>query len=134
MLLLSKNIHLMVNDISKVERALMLCIHGDYDFESNKLVPKPDPSHPTKRLSTNMFAFSEGSWKCRVEFYLEKGISKLKEKDWTSIMKGAADHSAFISKSTSSARSAKKALEPTEEELEMEWESDSDASEDADPA
>jgi hypothetical protein len=133
MLILSKNIYLTVNfNISKVERALTLCIHGDYDFETNKLVPKPDPSHPTKRLSTNMFAFSEGSWKCRVEFYLEKGISKLKEKDWTSIMKGAADHSPFISKSTSSARGAQKVLEPMEEELEMEWESD--ASEDADPA
>jgi hypothetical protein len=111
----------MVNDISKVERALTLCINGDYDFLTNKLVPKPDPSHPTKRLSTNMFAFSEGSWKCRVEFYLEKGISKLKEKDWTNIMKGVAEHSAFVLKSV------RKGLEPTEEELEMVWESDSDA-------
>jgi len=74
-----------------------------------------------------MFAFSEGSWKGRVEFYLEKGISKLKEKDWTNIMKGAAEHSTFILKSTASSASA---LEPTEEELEMEWESD----EDVDPA
>src|SRR6266545_8112471 len=106
----------MVNDVSKVERALTLCIHGDYDFVTNKLVLKPDLSHPTKRLSTNMFAFSEGSWKSRVEFYLEKGISKLKEKDWTNIMKGAAEHSAFISKSTSSASGAPKALRLMEEE------------------
>lgn len=120
----------MVNNISKVERALTLSINGDYDFATNKLVPKPDPSHPTKRLSTNMFAFSESSWKSRVEFYLEKGISKLKEKDWTNIMKGAAEHSAFISKSTSSASGAPKALGQTEEEKEMEWESD----EDVDPA
>jgi hypothetical protein len=112
----------MVNNISKVERALTLCVHGDYDFVTNKLIPKPDPGHPTKRPSTNMFAFSEGTWKCRVEFYLEKGISKLKEKDWTNIMKGAAEHSAFVSKSSSA--SARNALEPTEEELEMVWESD----------
>ena len=113
----------MVNDhISKVERALTLCINGDYDFLTNKLVPKPNPSHSLKRLSTNMFAFSESSWKCRAEFYLEKGISKLKEKDWTNIMKGAAEHSAFVSKLSSA--SARK--EPTEEELEMVWESDSD--------
>jgi len=58
-----------------------------------------------------------------VEFYLEKGISKLKEKDWKNVMKGAAEHSAFISKSTS----LQKASQPTEEELEMDWESDSDA-------
>jgi len=48
-----------------------------------------------------MFAFSKGSWKCRVEFYLEKEISRLKEKDWTNIMKGAAEHSAFILKLSS---------------------------------
>ena len=60
-----------------------------------------------------------------MEFYLEKGISKLKEKDWKNVMKGAAEHSgsAFISKSTS----LQKASQPTEEELEMDWESDSDA-------
>jgi hypothetical protein len=38
-----------------------------------------------------MFAFSENFWKGRVEFYLEKGISKLKEKDWKHIMKAAAE-------------------------------------------
>jgi hypothetical protein len=77
-----------------------------------------------KRLLTNMFAFSESSWKCRAEFYLEKGILKLKEKDWKNIMEGAAEYSAFVSKSKSS--SVQKALEPTEEELEMAWDSDSD--------
>jgi len=115
----------MSNDIFKVERALTLCSDGDYDFVTNKLIPKPDPSHPMKRLSTNMFAFSESSWKCRAEFYLEKGMLKLKEKDWKNIMEGAAEYSVFVSKSKSS-RSEQKASEPTEEELEMDWDSDSD--------
>jgi hypothetical protein len=104
----------------------MLCVNGNYDFVANKLIPKPDPSHPMKRLSTNMFAFSKSSWKGRAEFHLGKGISKLKEKDWTKIMTAAAKYSIFISKSKSSASVIPEATGPTEEERELEWESDED--------
>jgi hypothetical protein len=53
----SESIFLVANNVSKVERALTLCSNNDYDFVTNKLIPKPNPSHPTKQLSSNMFAF-----------------------------------------------------------------------------
>jgi hypothetical protein len=72
---------------------LLLCTNGDYDFVTNKLIPKSDPSHPGKKPMTTMFAFSEGPWKPRVDFYLEKGVAKLKERDWKKIMMAAAHYS-----------------------------------------
>jgi hypothetical protein len=42
-----------------------------------------------------MFAFSETIWEPRAEFYLEKSISKLKEKEWGSIMDAAAEYSTI---------------------------------------
>ena len=66
----------------KVEHALTLTTNNDYDFVTNKLIPKHDPNHPMGKLTTSMFAFSEAAWESRAKFYLEKGISKLKEKDW----------------------------------------------------
>jgi len=78
-----------------------------------------------------MFAFSENSWKGRVEFYLKKGISKLKENDWKHIMKVVAEYSSFVMKPKLTVH-AWKASEPTKEDLEMEWESASDSGSGAD--
>ncbi len=72
-----------------------------------------------------MFAFSEAAWKSRVEFYLKKGIAKLKEKDWENIMKAVMQLSNFV-----------KPDEPwrtmNEEELELKWDSDLDPDADHD--
>jgi len=73
-----------------------------------------------------MFAFSENAWKPRIEFYLEKGISNLEDKDWKNVMKAAAEYSTFVTKPEPATSSAQKASEPTEEELELEWDADSD--------
>ena len=114
----------------QVECALTLCSTGDYNFATGKLVPKPDPSHSNKCPSTNMFAFSETSWKHQVEFYLEKGISNLKDKDWETILKAAAEYSTFVILKSDPLASTHKALEPTEEELELKWDSGSDSESD----
>jgi hypothetical protein len=74
-----------------------------------------------------MFAFSESSWKPRVELYLEKGISNLKEKDWKNVMKAAAEYSNFVALKSDPITNARKAPEPTEEELELNWDSDSES-------
>jgi len=101
---------------------LSLTIDNDYDFVTNKLVPKPDPSHPTKKPTTTMFAFSETVWEPRAEFYLEKGISKLKEKDWENIMNAAANYSNILKAPMSKGK--QHAPAPTEEELELAWDED----------
>jgi hypothetical protein len=125
--MLISNMDLMADHFNiQVERALTLCSNGDYDFVTGKLIPKADPSHPMKRPSTNMFAFSENAWKPRIEFYLEKGISNLEDKDWKNVMKAAAEYSTFVTKPEPATSSAQKASEPTEEELELEWDADSD--------
>ena len=100
---------------------MTLTIDGDYDFDTNKLVPKPDPSHPKKRLTTSMFAFSETAWQARVELY-GKGISKLKEKDWKNIMRAAAEYSNVVKTSTTSKGKNRAAV--TEEDLELTWDSE----------
>ena len=65
-----------------------------------------------------MFAFSEACWKLKVDFYLEKGIAKLKEKDWKNISNAVTKSSNFVKPS----RSAGKVL--TQEELELVWDSE----------
>ena len=72
-----------------------------------------------------MFAFSEAAWVSRVEFHLEKGIAKLKEKDWTNIMIAAAEYSNAINKASDPA-TRRKGDAMTEEELELVWDSESD--------
>jgi hypothetical protein len=69
-----------------------------------------------------MFAFSETFWQGRAEFYLEKGISKLKGNDWENIMKAAADFLAVI-KPVSKGKA--RASSFVEEELDLAWESES---------
>jgi hypothetical protein len=100
---------------------LTLTIEGDYDFDTNKLIPKPDPNHPTKKPTTSIFAFSETTWESRAELY-EKGILKLKEKDWINIMNAAAEYSNVISPIS---KGKKRAV--TEEESELTWESEAEA-------
>ena len=107
------------DNILQVERALTLTVDGNYDFVVNKLVAKPDPNHSSKKATTGMFAFSETVWEPRVAFYLEKGISKLKEKDWGNIMK-AADYSNGI------LLKGKQRAAVTQEELELLWDSESE--------
>ena len=75
---------------------MTLCINGDYDFVTNKLIPKPDPNHPNRKPTINMFAFSKACWKPKVDFYLEKGIVKLKEKDWKNISNTVTKSSNFV--------------------------------------
>lgn len=116
------------NLIGKVERALELTVANDYNFETNKLIPKPDPNHPTQKLSTGVFAFSETTWEPRVEFYLEKSIVKLKDKEWEAIMDAAAEYSNVIQmkQAPSSKGKARSRVQVTEEELELEYDSNSD--------
>ncbi len=102
-----------------------ICVNGDYDFVLNKFIPKTDPGHPNKKLTTNMFAFSEALWKPRVEFFLEKGVAKLKKKDWKNIMDRMTQLSNFAVMDVEAGGTTR-----TEEELELAWESDSGSSDD----
>ena len=101
-----------------------MTIEGSYDFNVNKLIPKPDQNHPTKKPTTNMFAFSETVWEPRVQFYL-MGLLKLKEKDWTNILNAAAEYSNHIIKISPTSKGKKCAL-ATEEELDFNWDSESE--------
>jgi hypothetical protein len=103
---------------------LELTINNHYDFNINRLIPKPDPSHPMQKLTTSMFAFSEMIWEPRVEFYLEKSIIKLKEKEWEGIMSAVAEYSNVIQVKPSQAKGKGRAQQ-TEEEHELEYDSDS---------
>jgi hypothetical protein len=111
---------LLTTPLSKVDRALTLCINDDYDFVTNKLIPKPDPNHPNRKPTINMFSFSEACWKPKVDLYLEKGIGKLKEKDWKNILNAVAKCSNFVKPSQSTGKIL------TQEELELVWDSESD--------
>jgi hypothetical protein len=123
-MLLSKKANLRLTNFPlQTERALNLCVTGDYDFAMGKLIPKPDHSHLGSRpLTTTMFAFSESSWSARADFHLKNGISKLSNKDWQSIMNGVAKYSSFIKPNSS-----KPSIERTEEEKELSWESDEES-------
>ena len=102
-------------------------MNDDYDFDTNKLIPKADPSHPTQKLTTSIFAFSETTWEPRAEFYLEKSIAKLKEKEWEKIMDAASEYSTIIKGKPSKGKgTVKSRVQPTEEEHELEY-SDSDS-------
>lgn len=100
---------------------MTLTIDGDYDFDMNKLVPKPDPSHQKKKFTTSMFVFSETAWQARVELY-GKAILKLKEKDWKNIMSAVAEYSNVVKTSTTS--KGKNHAAVTEEDLELTWDSE----------
>jgi hypothetical protein len=100
-----------------------LTIHANYDFEENKLIPKSDLSHQMKKLTTSMFAFSETDWEPRAKVYLAS-ISKLKEADWKNIIDAAAEYSNVMKARSFSKEQSKK--QQTEEEQELEWDSDSD--------
>jgi len=101
-------------------------MNDDYDFDTNKLIPKADLSHPTQKLTTSMFAFSETTWEPRAEFYLEKSIAKLKEKEWEKIMDAASEYSNIIKGKPSKGKgTVKSQVQLMEEELELEYDSDS---------
>jgi len=120
------------NTLIKVERAIELALHNDYDFETNKLIPKPDPNHPMQKPTTSMFSFSKAIWEPRAEFYLNKGISKLKDKEWESIMNAAAEYSNIIMEKQCPSKGKQKArVQATEEERELEYDSDSESSDKA---
>lgn len=114
------------NSLGKVERALELTISGDYNFDTNKLIPKPDPNHPLQKLTTSMFSFSEGAWEPRVRFYLEKGILNLKDKEWDDIMDAAGEYSSIMKPSKGKGK-ARSHVQMTEEEQELKYDSDSDS-------
>ena len=78
---------------------MTLCINSDYNFVANKLIPKPDPNHPNRKPTINMFAFSKACWKLKVDFHLEKRITKLKEKDWKNISNTMTKSSTFMKSS-----------------------------------
>ncbi len=111
----------------QVERALTLIVDYNYDFELRKLILKPDPSHPSRKPTTALFAFSETTWEPRTMVYLEKSISKLKEKDWKMILEAASEYSN-ISKTQKSVVLLKEKgrAVTTKEEMELVWDSDSD--------
>jgi lipopolysaccharide biosynthesis glycosyltransferase len=110
----------------QVKRALTLTINSNYDFELNKLILKPDHSHPSRKPTTAMFAFSETVWEPRTMLYLEKSISKLKEKDWKKILEAASEYSNIPKSQKSVALLKGKGREViTKEEMELAWDSDS---------
>ena len=112
----------------KVERALTLTVNNNYDFELKKLIPKADPSHPSRKPTTTMFAFSETTWEPRTIIYLENSISNLKKKDWEKIMESAAEYSNIINAQRSVSSKGKQQTQVTaEEEEELAWDSDSDS-------
>ncbi len=105
-----------------------LTITNDYDYATNKLIPKPDPAHPAQKPTISMFAFSETIWEPRVEFYLEKSISKLKDKEWEAIMNAASEFSNVIkAKQAPSKEKGKTRVQATEEERELEYEYSSES-------
>jgi hypothetical protein len=122
------NSFLLLNtSLGKVERALELTINNNYDYTSSKLIPKPDPTHPTQKLTTSMFAFSEAIWEPRVEFYLEKSVVKLKDKEWDAIMDAASEYSPVIkAKQAPLKGKARSHVQATEEEHELEYDSNSE--------
>jgi hypothetical protein len=95
-------------------------IDGDYDFEANKVIPKPDPSYPT-RLLTSILAFGKSIWEPRARFHLEKGIMKMKEKDWKRIMTAVANNVA------TKPLKKKGRMPVMEEEAELVWDSESES-------
>jgi hypothetical protein len=109
----------------KVERALQLTINNDYDFATNKPIAKSDPRDPKRKPTKAMFTFSETIWEPRIAFYLEKGVMNLKPKDWERIMAAAAQYSGAL-KPLSSKSKGKQRMPVMEEELQLQWESDSD--------
>ena len=99
---------------------MTLCANGNYDFVTNKLIPKPDLNHPNRKPTINIFAIREACPKLKVDFYLEKGIANLKEKDWKNILNVVTKSSNLV-----------KPPQPTgkvsiQEELEPVWDSESD--------
>jgi len=80
-----------------------------------------------------MFAFSKAAWEPRATFYLEKGIMKLKEKDWKNIMNAAAEYSNTI-KSDNSSSTTRKHFSMTEEELDLVWDSESESDSEMGPS
>jgi hypothetical protein len=79
---------------------------------------------PKRRSMRAMFTFSEMIWEPRIAFYLEKGVMILKPKDWERIMTVAAQYSGVLKPSSSKSK-GKKCMPMMEEELQLQWESDS---------
>ena len=107
----------------KVEQALELTINNDYDFAMNKPIAKPDPKDPKKKPTKAMFTFSETMWEPRITFYLKKGIMNLKPKDWERIMTAAAEYPGALKPSLK--LKGKRRVPMVEEELQLQWESES---------
>jgi hypothetical protein len=105
---------------------LELTVSGDYNFDTNKLIPKPNPNHPLQKLTTSMFAFSEGAWEPRVMFYLEKSILTLKDKEWDDIMDAAGEYLSIMKPSKGKGK-VRSCVQMTEEEQELKYDSDSDS-------
>jgi hypothetical protein len=74
---------------------------------------------------TGMFAFSETIWDPRVVFYLKKSITNLKDKEWDNIMEAAAEFSSILKPSKEKGK-VQNYMQRTEEEQELEYDSNSD--------
>ncbi len=76
-----------------------------------------------------MFAFSKAIWEPRVEFYLEKSVLKLKDKEWDAIMDAASKYSSIIKAKQALLKGKGKAgshIQAMEEEHELEYDSNSE--------
>jgi len=111
-----------------VERALKITIEDKYDFDTHKVIPQPDPSHPARKLTTSMFAFSETLWLPKIQSHLEKSMPKLKEKDWKKIMKEVGQFTNAVTLKAGKSSGKGRAMPEDDDELELSWESDSDDS------
>ena len=74
-----------------------------------------------------MFAFSEAAWEPRTMVYLEKSVSKLKEKDWKKILAAASQYSSITKQKSVAQSKGKGRAVATKDEMELAWSSsDSD--------
>ena len=106
-----------------------LTINNDYDYKSNKLIPKLNPNHSSQKLTTSIFAFSKAIWEPRVEFYQEKSVLKLKDKDWEAIMNALSKYLGRAKEALSKGKGKVHSHVPAmaEEELELKYDSDSNS-------
>lgn len=73
-----------------------------------------------------MFAFSKAAWEPRTIVYLEKGVSKLKEKNWKKILEAASEYANVIKQKSPALSKGKEREIATKDEMEFAWNSDSD--------
>lgn len=100
---------------------MKMTIEDKYDFYTHKVIPQPDPSHPARRPTVSMLAFSETLWSSKMDVHLERSIPKLKEKDWEKIMQDVVNFMGSVILKPGDSKGKGRALP---DEPELSWDSD----------